>query len=98
MEVIVVDNASTDGSQQKLNEKYPHVKLIANTENVGFAAANNQGMEIAGGNYLLLLNSDAFLMTDTLTQVFSFFNQHSQVGVCAAKITQSRRFISSLLC
>jgi len=61
LEIIVVDNNSSDGSQAMVREKYPHVRLIANQDNVGFAKANNQAMRVAEGRYFLLWNSDAFV-------------------------------------
>src|SRR5262245_18788067 len=66
LEMIVVDNASTDGSQAMLQERFPYVRLIANQENVGFAKANNQAMAVAQGDYFLLWNSDAFATPDAL--------------------------------
>ncbi len=66
-EIIVVDNASSDGSSQMVAKKYPKVKLIASNINLGFAAGNNLGMQQATGKYFLLLNSDAFLQKDTLS-------------------------------
>ncbi|NJN94933.1 MAG: glycosyltransferase [Anaerolineales bacterium] len=67
LEVIVVDNASTDGSQAMLREHFPQVRLIANHDNVGFAKGNNQGMAVSQGRYWLLLNSDAFITPGSLT-------------------------------
>ena len=61
MEIIVVDNGSTDGTGEMLRREWPDVRLIANTDNLGFTKANNQGIEIARGRYLLLINADAFL-------------------------------------
>ena len=58
-EVIVVDNASTDASAAMLRELFPSVRLIENSENRGFGAANNQALRIMRGRYALLLNSDA---------------------------------------
>lgn len=60
-EIILVDNASTDGSAAHLISKYPQVRVIANDRNVGFAKANNQGAAMARGKHLLLFNSDAYL-------------------------------------
>lgn len=57
-EVIVIDNASSDGSAEMVKAEFPPVILIENTKNRGFAAANNQGVKIARGRYVLLLNSD----------------------------------------
>ena len=56
MEIIVVDNASTDGSPEMLLEKFPQVKIIRNSENVGFPRGNNIGMRASQGKYLFLLN------------------------------------------
>ncbi len=71
-EIIVVDNASSDTSSQMVAKKYPKVKLIASSTNLGFAAGNNLGMQQATGDYLLLLNSDAFLQKDTLTKCLNY--------------------------
>src|SRR5512147_21382 len=71
-ETIVVDNASTDGSQAMMGEQFPNVRLIANPENVGFAKANNQAMKVAQGRYVLLLNSDAFVKENTIDRMAAF--------------------------
>lgn len=68
-ETIVIDNASTDGSAQAIARKFPKVKLVKNTQNVGFAAGNNQGMKMAKGDKILLLNSDCFVKPDTLAKM-----------------------------
>ena len=60
-EVIVVDNASSDGSRSLVKSRFPFVRLLELSENVGFGTANNRGAEIARGDQLLLLNSDAWL-------------------------------------
>jgi N-acetylglucosaminyl-diphospho-decaprenol L-rhamnosyltransferase len=59
-EVIVVDNDSRDGSAEMVGAEFPHVRLIRNPFNEGFGAANNRGIDVATGKYVLLLNSDAF--------------------------------------
>jgi len=59
-EVVVVDNGSSDGSADMVRAEFPDVRLIQNSGNVGFGAANNQGMELAMGKYVLFLNSDAY--------------------------------------
>ena len=65
-EVILIDNNSKDESVQTIRELFPQVKQIENTENTGFAKANNQGMEVAEGRYMLLLNSDTIIQQDTI--------------------------------
>ena len=60
-EIIIVDNASDDGSVEILRKKFPKIKLIANKNNVGFGAANNQALKIAKGKYFLLINPDAIV-------------------------------------
>ena len=61
VEIIVIDNASTDDSVSMIRTQFPNVKLIANSGNAGFSAANNQGMELASGEYFFLLNPDTEL-------------------------------------
>jgi GT2 family glycosyltransferase len=72
-EVIVVDNASSDGSPAMVAADFPHAKLVANTENRGFGAANNQGLAIATGELVLLLNSDAYVAPDTVSRLAEVF-------------------------
>src|SRR5947209_6804829 len=62
VEVIVVDNASTDGSKEMLQADFPQVRLIENQQNVGFARANNQAMSICRGKKVMLLNSDTVIV------------------------------------
>ncbi|HCE30641.1 MAG: Glycosyl transferase family 2 [Candidatus Curtissbacteria bacterium GW2011_GWA1_40_47] len=68
-EVIVADNGSTDGSQTMVKEKFPKAKLILNKANLGFTKANNQGIKIAKGEYILLLNSDTYLIENSLEKL-----------------------------
>ena len=58
-EVIVIDNASTDGSWQMVRDEYPEVRLLCNESNAGFAMANNQGIAVSSGIYVCLINSDS---------------------------------------
>lgn len=85
-EVIVVDNASDDGSYEVLREKYPDVKLIVNKENVGFGKANNQALQIANGKYILLLNPDTIVREDTFTKMIEFFQSHPEAGIAGCKV------------
>ncbi len=85
-ETFVVDNASTDGSQEMVQRDFTDVKLIANTDNVGFATANNQAMEVAHGRYVLLLNSDAFVKENTLDKMVEFMDTHPDAGMASCKL------------
>jgi len=85
-EVIVVDNASTDGSQDMVKREFPQVKLIENTSNVGFARANNQAMAMAQGRYVLLLNSDAFVKEGTVDTMVAFMDTHPEAGMAGCKL------------
>jgi GT2 family glycosyltransferase len=71
-EVIVIDNQSVDGSVAMLNEKFKEVITIANHENTGFSKANNQGIRISRGEYVLLLNPDTLVQTDTFLLTSAF--------------------------
>ncbi len=85
-EIIVVDNASTDGSVDMVREEFPEVKLIVNTKNERFAKPNNMAMKIAKGRYYFLLNSDATISPDTLDLLIKYMEIHSDVGVCAPQL------------
>jgi GT2 family glycosyltransferase len=85
-EVIVVDNASTDGSQDMVRQEFPDVSLIANTENLGFAKANNQAIRCSQGRYILLLNSDAFVRENTIEQMVAFMDVHPEAGMAGCKL------------
>jgi len=85
-EVIVVDNASTDGSQDMIRQSFPDVKLIANTSNRGFAAANNQGLEIAAGDKLLLLNPDTIVLDHATDVMSGWLDAHPDVGCVGCQV------------
>ncbi|MBN3523797.1 glycosyltransferase family 2 protein [Paenibacillus apiarius] len=85
-EVILIDNASRDDSVQVIGEQYPQVKLIANEHNLGFSKANNQGMRVAEGRYVLLLNSDTVIQPDTLDIMIRFMDEHPEVGASGCKV------------
>jgi N-acetylglucosaminyl-diphospho-decaprenol L-rhamnosyltransferase len=85
-EVIVVDNASTDGTPDLVRDHYPAVRLIANAANRGFGAANNQGMTAAGGRYLLLLNPDTVVLPGALEALVAFIEAHPRVGLVAPRL------------
>ncbi|MDM8532211.1 glycosyltransferase family 2 protein [Anaerolineales bacterium HSG25] len=86
LEIIVVDNYSSDGSQAMLQEKYPHVWLIANLDNVGFAKANNLAMKVARGRYFLLWNSDAFAVPDSMQSLYRLAESQPNAGLIGAQL------------
>ncbi|MCX7968749.1 MAG: glycosyltransferase family 2 protein [Armatimonadetes bacterium] len=85
-EVIVVDNASVDGSAEMVQGEFPQVKLIANGRNVGYAAANNQAANLAKGQYFLLLNPDTELTPATIDKLVAFAETHPDAGAVAPKL------------
>jgi GT2 family glycosyltransferase len=85
-EVLVVDNASGDGSAQAVAARFPQVELIANSENRGFAAANNQALDRATGHYLVLLNPDTVLVDGALEVLLSFMGETESAGMCGPRL------------
>ncbi len=85
-EIIVVDNASTDGSQALVRQSFPNVRLIENTENVGFARGNNQGLAVSKGRYALLLNSDALLLANAAQMMLDLAEAKPQAGIVGAQL------------
>ncbi len=85
-EVIVVDNASLDGSAEMVRREFPQVKLIRNTANRGFAPANNQGFAQARGRYWLMLNSDTLVRRDVLERSVEYMHAHKEVGMFGCRV------------
>lgn len=85
-EIIVVDNASTDGSPELVREQFPHVKLICNDANLGFAKANNIGIKQSTGRYLFLVNSDVIILEGCIDSMCTYMDQHLGIGVLGPKI------------
>jgi GT2 family glycosyltransferase len=85
-EVIYVDNGSSDGSVAMVREEFPDVRIVENQENRGFIKANNQGIEIARGRYVLLLNSDTLVLKDVVAQVVRFADQHPNAAVVGCRV------------
>lgn len=92
-EIIVVDNASEDGSPQMVKRKFPKVKLIKNKENLGFAKGNNIGIKIAKGEFIFLLNSDAYLIDGSLKNLVARARQIPNLGAIAPQILNEDRSI-----
>ncbi len=85
-EVIVVDNASTDGSPQAVRERFPGVKLIASDSNLGFTRANNVGAAHSSGRYMLLLNPDTEVLGDALSTMVAYMDGHPDVGALGPQL------------
>lgn len=85
-ETIVVDNCSRDGSLGMVATEFPQVRLLAQTENLGFARGNNVGIAAAAGEYLLLLNSDTRILGDALSRLTVYLDAHPDVAVAAPRL------------
>jgi GT2 family glycosyltransferase len=85
-QAMVVDNASADGSADMVENEFPEVFLVRNSQNVGFAKANNQGITFAKGKYILLLNSDTIVRSGAIRIMSEFLDSDSTVGGVACKL------------
>lgn len=89
-EVIVVDNNSTDGSMQMVAAKFPTVIRIENKDNAGFGKANNQGVAIAKGEYILFLNPDTVMPEDFFTKTIGYMDAHPEAGSIGPKLLDGK--------
>ena len=85
-EIIVVDNASADGSAQAVKDSYPRVKLIVNDGNYGFAKANNIGIRVSAGDYLFLVNSDVVVSDRCFAKCIQHMESHPEIGMLGPRI------------
>jgi GT2 family glycosyltransferase len=85
-EIIVVDNNSSDHTTAMLTRDFPKVTLIRNEDNLGFARANNQGIEISRGKFVMLLNPDTEVKKGCISTLISFLQSHDRVGVVGPKL------------
>ena len=90
VEVIVVDNSSKDGSCEMIRTKYPGVILIENKDNKGFSRANNQGVEIAKGEYILFINPDTVMPEDFIQELASYMDAHPDAGSIGPKLIDGK--------
>lgn len=81
--ILVIDNASTDNSRNMLSRNFPYVQVIKNSENVGYAKANNQGINISNSEFVCLLNSDTIVSHDCFNSMLSFMYNHPNAVACA---------------
>jgi N-acetylglucosaminyl-diphospho-decaprenol L-rhamnosyltransferase len=86
LELVVVDNASTDGSPDMVRAEFPQVHLIVNAGNLGFTAACNQGLALSRGRCLLLLNPDTEVIGDALARMVGYMDDHSDVGALGPQL------------
>ncbi|MDD5567241.1 MAG: glycosyltransferase family 2 protein [Patescibacteria group bacterium] len=85
-EIIVVDNASNDGTAEMVRNEFPGVKLIVSPRNCGFAAGNNLGIRQATGKYIMILNPDVALLSDSIEVLYRFMEDHPEVGLAGPKL------------
>jgi N-acetylglucosaminyl-diphospho-decaprenol L-rhamnosyltransferase len=86
LEVFVVDNASTDGTADRIRQRFPGVRFVQNTANRGFGAANNQVLPQCGGRYLLFLNPDTLLRPGALSAMVAFMDSHPHIGLAGPRL------------
>lgn len=96
LEIIVVDNGSSDGSKEMISSRFPGVRLIENDHNLGFAKASNQGIEATRGRYILLLNSDTAILASALDRMVRFMGLHLTVGACGPRILNPDGSLNSM--
>lgn len=89
VEVVVVDNASGDGSCEMVATKYPDVRLIRNTANRGFAAANNQGLRVCQGRFALLLNPDTVILDRAIDRCVEFMHREPAIGCLGCQVWET---------
>lgn len=80
IEVIILDNDSQDGSYERLNSLFPQLRVVALETNIGFAAANNRGVNLSTGDYILFLNPDTVVLPGALEALWSFAKRHPEAG------------------
>lgn len=90
-EIIVVDNASTDGSVEMVKKNFPQVMLVENSSNLGFARANNIGIRSSKGRYICLINSDVIVLDDCIENLMSFMDERPATGMIGPRILNSDR-------
>jgi GT2 family glycosyltransferase len=87
-EIIVVDNASHDGSADMVRTEFPDLTVIANSKNGGFAAANNQGLRISRGRTVLLLNPDTIILDGAIDRMLAWLDRHPGVGCVGCQVLE----------
>jgi N-acetylglucosaminyl-diphospho-decaprenol L-rhamnosyltransferase len=91
LQVLVVDNASSDGSVAMVHERFPWVELIENTENVGFGRANNQALPLCRGRTVILLNPDTVVLDGALERLAAQLEDHPALGAVGCRLLNADR-------
>ena len=89
MEIIVVDNHSTDESTSMVRKYFPQVDLIVNSENYGFSKGNNVGLKKASGDYILLLNSDVIFTEDAIGKMLKAMDEDPKIGISSCQLVDT---------
>lgn len=95
LEVIVVDNASTDDSVEMIKKKFPQIKLIINQKNLGYAKANNQAIKAAKGKYILFLNSDTLILNQAIEKSLNFMQKRKDVDILGCQLLNKDKSIQA---
>jgi hypothetical protein len=95
MEILVVDNASSDGSAEMIEARFPQVKLIRNAENLGFSKGNNVGIRQCQGRYVALVNPDVIVLPGCLDALADFLDQNPKVGNVGPRVLNPDRTLQS---
>lgn len=94
-DVVVADNGSTDGSQQMLAKRFPHVKIVQNEGNVGVARGNNQCIQNSGGRHIYILNNDTVINRESVQAMVRFLDEHPEAGAVGGNLLNPDRTLQS---
>ncbi|MFA5029524.1 MAG: glycosyltransferase family 2 protein [Patescibacteria group bacterium] len=92
-EIVLVDNASSDGTVETVRQKFPEVKLIANKQNLGFAKANNLALKEAQGEFILLLNPDTEVLSGSLEKCLAIIKDNPRIGILGCQLLNSDKSV-----
>jgi GT2 family glycosyltransferase len=92
VEVIVVDNASQDGTAAHVAGLFPHVRLLGNLDNPGYGIGNNRGFELSTGRYIVILNPDVVVRTGALDKLIDYLQMHPYVGIVGPRTFDSEQW------
>ena len=87
VEVVIVDNASSDGSLAMLEWEFPHIRVLTNTENIGFARAVNQAFEASDSDFFMMLNPDTWIAKNSIVRLVEMAERDPEIAVVGAQLT-----------